>query len=668
MHLPRRLGFAVFFSLFLSGALFAGDPSDRTLSPYFWVKPTSAGLEAQADGIDPLPLKSTHVEVSIQGSFANVVVRQRYTNAATFPLEAAYVFPGSTRAAVHGLTLFVGERRIEAKVKEKVAARRVYEQAKTEGRTAGLLEQQRPNVFQMNVANILPGDEITVELRYSEFLAPTAGVYEFVYPGVVGPRYRQPAAGEEDPEDAWIANPYLRQALLDPSAYQIRVALDSPVALAGAQCRTHPVRIDYASPRSARIQTTDATGSNRDFILHYRLAGATIDSGLMVGEFDGEQYFLLMLQPPARPRPGQIPPREYVFIVDVSGSMAGFPLEISCTLMERLLGQLRPQDRFNLLLFAGGSELLAPASVTATPENVRSAVQMLEQRQGGGGTELLPALQRALSLPVDENASRSFVVITDGYVAIEREAFDLVNRHLGRANLFAFGIGSSVNRHLVEGLARLGQGEPFIATDAATAVGVAQRFADYVGSPVLTRLQASFEGMQAFQVEPTALPDLLAERPLWMIGKWSGADAGRIVVQGRTGDAEYVSELSLARAQRVADGAELARLWARTRIARLEDYARLGEGEDEKAEVVQLGLRYNLLTRHTSFVAVDDLAPRTTGDLRSVKQPLPLPAGVEDSALGAEVGAAPEPSTWALLGTAVVMLVVWHLRGRRVRS
>lgn len=648
----------------------ADTTGDRTLSPYFWVKPATLSADGPATGqADPLPLKSTQVEATVVGVFAEVKVTQHYTNRGAVPLEAVYIFPGSTRAAVHGLTMTVGDRRLEAKTKEKGEARRTYEAAKTAGKTASLLEQQRPNVFQMNVANILPGDEIAVELRYTELLVPTSGVYEFVYPGVVGPRYSHTPAAGAGPEASWVANPYLRKGEPDPASFALNVQLVAGVTLQDVRCRTHPTHIVYRNDKEARIDMNDTNGGNRDFILNYRLAGGAVQSGLVLASGKEENFFLLTVQPPARPAPEQIPPREFVFIVDVSGSMNGFPLKTARQLVGDLLKTLRPQDRFNVLLFAGGNQIFAPASVPATPEAIASAQALLEQQTGGGATELLPALKTAFAMPQATEVARTFLVVTDGYVDVEAEAFQLVRDHLGQANLFAFGIGSSVNRHLIEGLARCGQGEPFIATDPEMSAEVAGKFRLYVSTPVLTRVNVKFEGWETYDVEPAVVPDLLAERPLIVFGKWHGRVQGRAVVTGLSGAAPYRADHDIAQAKQLESADGLSRLWARARIAELGDLNALQPTEERKAQITNLGLTYNLLTRYTSFVAVDDVVRRTTPtpSLQTIKQPVSLPAGVENSAVGGTVGAAPEPAMIGLVAVGAMVLVVAHRRRRARR-
>jgi len=612
------------------------EEADQTLSPYFFVKSDDAE-------VDSLPLKSTSAAVNVVGVIADVVVTQVYKNEGKKPLEAIYIFPASTRAAVYGMKMTIGERTIIAKVREREQARREYEQAKQEGKSASLLEQRRPNVFQMNVANILPGDLIKVELRYTELLVPTDGVYEFVYPTVAGPRNSNQPAATAPPSETfvslsrtmWVQNPYLHQGEAPTYTFDIQVKLAAGLPIQQVTCPSHQVNIQYGpSSASVKLDPSENYGGNRDYILKYRLAGGKIESGLLLYTGEKENFFLLMMQPPKRVTASQIPPREYIFIVDVSGSMHGFPLEISKKLLKDLIGNLRPTDQFNVLLFAGGSSLMAQQSLPANPENIQQAMQLIEQQQGGGGTELLPALKRVLSLPRSEGTSRTVVIATDGYVTVEEEAFDLIRNHLGDANLFTFGIGSSVNRFLIEGMARVGMGEPFIITKPDGAQAKANEFRKLIASPVLTQIKVDFGRFGVYQVEPPSIPDVLAERPVILFGKWRGRPQGEITLRGLTAGRPYFERIEVAKVMPLSANSALRYLWARHRIALLGDYNHLRPDDNRVKAITRLGLDYNLLTAYTSFVAIDTQVRLVNGKAVTVQQPLPLPEGVSDLAVG----------------------------------
>ncbi|SCK06034.1 Ca-activated chloride channel family protein [Variovorax sp. HW608] len=647
----------------------APGPRLKTESPYFFVK-------SDDPEVDRLPLKGTEVDVKISGVIADVTVTQTYRNEGKRPIEARYVFPGSTKAAVSGLNVRLADRLVTAQIREKEQARIEYDSAKKEGKTAALLEQHLPNVFQMNVANILPGDDVKVELRYTELLVPQGGNYQFVFPTVVGPRYNSPQS--ENAQARWVAQPVLRAGIEPNTRFQLKVALDTPMGIKEVRSLTHEIdvqRRDGDEHADITLARGSGPADNRDFVLDYRLAGERIESGLMLYEGHGSQgesaenFFLAMVEPPKSVPANVISPRDYIFVVDISGSMHGFPLDTAKATLERLIGGLRPSDSFNLLLFSGSNRMLSPHSVPATRANIEQALATLRNYGGSGSTELIPALKRAYAEPKADDVSRTIVVVTDGYVTVEREAFELVRKNLSKANLFAFGIGSSVNRHLMEGLARAGMGEPFIVTDPVQAPEQAARFRRMIESPVLTSVKARFEGLDVYDVEPMALPDVLGERPVIVFGKWRGEPQGRVIIEGRSANGPYRQELKVDPDAR-RDAAALRSLWARHRIASLGDQEALEGGDDYRKRITELGLRYSLLTQYTSFIAVDkvvrNVAPQNGV---GVDQPLPLPKGVSELALGqslgAEVPSTPEPETLGAIAVVVSMLAMLRRRARR---
>jgi Ca-activated chloride channel family protein len=614
-------------------------PQDKTLSPYFLVL-------SDDPKIDALPLKSTRADVKIAGVVAGVKITQVYKNTGKKTLEAVYVFPASTRAAVHAMRMTIGQRVVEAEIMERKKARETYEQAKKEGKTTSLLEQQRPNVFQMNVANILPGDEVKVELNYLELLEPQDSQYEFVFPTVVGPRYsNMPAAGAPDTEK-WVKNPYLHEGEGSPYTFGLEVEVNSGIPLVKLASPSHEVDVNYAGPARAVVKIKDErTAGTKDFVLRYGLAGDKIETGLLLYPGKDENFFLLMMEPPARVEAEAVLPREYIFIVDVSGSMHGFPLDITKALMQDLLGGLKAKDFLNVLLFESDAAVLSESgSLPANEENKQKAVAFIKAQPGGGGTEILSALRRALALPRTPGVSRTVVVATDGFVHVEPQAFQLIRENLGAANLFAFGIGKSVNRHIIEGMARAGLGEPFIVLTPGEAPQQAARFRRYVENPVLTDIKVAFEGFGAYEVEPQALPDLFALRPLTMLGKYRGSPGGTIVVKGKTARGDFEQKIKVEDGKASPENAALRLLWARQSILRLADLNLLVRGKDEKRikEITDLGLKYSLMTQYTSFVAVDKIK-RADGQVVTVKQPLPLPEGVSDLAVGGAMPRAAPP-------------------------
>jgi Ca-activated chloride channel family protein len=414
------------------------------------------------------------------------------------------------------------------------------------------------------------------------------------------------------------------------------------------------------------MDDADAFGGNRDFILRYRLTGNQIASGLILSKSDDENFFLLMAQPPDRVANSEIPAREYIFVVDVSGSMDGFPLNTSKRLLRDLIGQLRPTDMFNVVLFAGDSTVLSAKSLPADQQNISDAIRLLEQQRGNGGTELLAAVKRAMSIPGEERVSRSIVLVTDGYISGEQGVFDYIRNNLDKCNVFAFGIGSSVNRYLIEGVAKAGMGEPFIVTQEAEAPAVAAKFREYIQTPVLTDIQVRAIGFDVYDVHPVHLPDLFAQRPVIIFGKWRGRPSGAFELEGKTGQGDYRTRLEVASVPPDDANQALRYLWARSRIAELSDYGAGNMDADRISDITALGLKYNLLTQYTSFIAVREVVRNTEGPAQDVDQPLPLPLGVSDLAVGTEIGSEPELLLLLMASTVIVMMMFLRWRRRLV--
>ncbi len=603
--------------------------AERTLSPYFVVITENPEL-------DQMPLKGTTAEVNIAGVIADVKVRQVYINTGKKPLEALYVFPASTRAAVYAMQMQVGKRLVVARVATKDQARERYEKAKSEGKTASLLEQERPNVFQMSVANIQPNDSIIVTMSYTELLVPEEGMYEFSYPTVVAPRYSTTLAKFMKDNEQWIEQPYEQEGKKPSYTFDIKAKINAGMPIDEASCSSHKVLVsnDKSGAKLIKLDATEKLSGNRDFIIKYRLSGGNTQSGLLTYETKDENFFLLMLHPPNRVETAQIPPREFVFLIDASASMEGFPINVTKSLISNLLNSLRPSDFFNIMLFDNTHNFVAPKSMEATPENIKAALSRIVLRNAIGGTDLLPALRTAFAHSKRTDLSKTFVVVTDGFVSVEKETFDMIQRNLNDGNLFAFGIGSSVNRYLIEGMARMGMGEPFIATNEKEAITAAEKFRKYIQTPVLTEVKVGFEGLQAYDVEPSAFPDMLAERPLIVFGKYKGKLQGNIKITGKTGsgDFESVVNTSLASTQ---NNQALKYLWARQRIRELDDYNAIQLGWAEVEQILNIGLKYHLLTNYTSFVAIDSTVNRQK-QVATVTQALPLPQGVSNAAVGSQ--------------------------------
>jgi Ca-activated chloride channel homolog len=602
---------------------------DKTLAPYFLI-------EGDSSEVDSFPLKDTNVTVNINGTIADIYVNQTFANEGTKPISANYVFPASTKASVHGMKMTIGDQVITAKIKERETAKKEFEKAKSEGKSASLLEEQRPNVFTMSVANIMPDDIVNIELHYTELIVPTDGVYQYVFPTVVGPRYSNKAAEGPADTDKFVQTPYLKEGKNSNTKFNISVNLSAGLSINNLTCPSHKINIANDGMSEAKVTLADPEefGGNRDFILNYKLTGEKIQSGLMLYNGEKENLFLLNIQPPERVDISDIPPREYVFLLDVSGSMSGYPLDTAKVLIKNLVSSLRKTDKFNLVLFSSSSVPMSDTSVDATEENISSAIKMIDQADGSGGTEFITGLQSILSIPKDEKYSRSVVIITDGYIDCEKEAFALINKNIGNTNFFSFGIGDSVNRYLIEGIAKTGLGEPFYLTEPNNAANICDDFRKYVISPVLTDIKVEFKGFDTYDVDPENIPTLFAQRPIILIGKYNGSPTGCIKITGKAGNKDFVQEIAVSDTKPANTNSALSYLWARSRIARLSDYNTDKENTDNKAAITKLGLNYSILTPYTSFVAVTETIRNKTGESEDVKQPLSLPLHVSKLAVG----------------------------------
>lgn len=624
-------------------------------SPYFYV-------ETADPEVDRLPLKDTSVKVGLNGVIADIYVVQTYANEGKNPISADYIFPASTKVTIHGMKMQVGNQIVTAVIEEKEEAEEEYEEAKEEGKTASLLEEKEANVFSMSVSNIMPGDEISIELHYTELITPEEGKFQFVFPTVVGPRYVSPALDEYGTREVWAAVPYLKEGTEPADTYSIEVSLSAGVPITSLSSSSHEIDIAWNENTNAVVTLADPAeyAGNRDFILDYSLQGEELASGLLLDTDGKENFFMLTLQPPKRVEVDKRLPMDYIFVLDVSGSMYGYPMETAKTLIRNLVSGLSDEDSFNLVLFANDVWLMSPKSLPGTAANIERALKLIDEQEGGGGTELAPALEDALKVPAVEERSRSVVIITDGYIYGEDEIFDLIEENAREADFFPFGIGTTVNRSLIEGIAESGQGEPFVVTDEDQAEETAERFRTYISSPVLTDIEVSFEGFDVYDVEPVVLPTLYAQKPIVLLGKYRGEADGTVTVTGENADGPYTGALELSEANVSTESGSIPYLWARKRIARLTDYGTNSEDPEAKEEVTRLGLDYSMVTPYTSFIAVLDVVRNPEGESTDVDQALPLPLEVSNFSVGYTEGSEPG---WTILPMLALAVVLYH--GRR---
>jgi len=585
----------------------------------------------------PLPLRHTDVHAVVTGYISAVDVTQQFENPYDEKIEAVYMFPLPEKAAVNEFVMTIGERKIRGILREKEEAQRIYEDARAQGYRASLLVQHRPNIFEQKVANIEPGKRIDVNIRYFHTLAYEDGWYSFVFPTVVGPRYnpigsqspvvalprgdsRQPAAG--------TAVRYLRPT--ERSAHDIGISVDVD---AGVEIEELTASHEIAARRDggSRAHVTLAGGNtipNRDFILRFRVAGETIKSNLLTYTDERAQqgYFTLVVYPPAATTRLRRQPVEMVFVVDTSGSMSGQPIAQARAAIHAALNRLERSDTFQVMNFSSDVHQFASRPLPATAENLERARAYVDGLGGQGGTEMLSGIRAALGFPRDAERTRYVTFLTDGYIGNEAEILGEVQRTIGDARIFSFGVGNSVNRYLLDGLATEGRGTVAYLGLEDSAADVMAYYFERISRPALTDVAIDWNGLAATDVYPARLPDLFPGRPIVVTGKFRGTP-GDVGVRGRLGANTVSFDVGAARDSRQP---ALRSLWARLRI---EDLARrqtlTGDPNGALAESIRAtALEHSLMSAYTSFVAVD-ATERTVGEHgTTVNQAVPVPAGV----------------------------------------
>ena len=619
-------------------------------------------LQVAHDGAQlDLPLRHTHVELEVTGFVARATVTQTYGNPFSYPIEAIYVFPLPENSAVDDMRLEIGDRVIQAEIRRRADARAEYEQAKRDGHTAALLEQERPNVFTQSVANIAPGENIDVVVRYVQDLTYDAGEYEVVFPMVVGPRFipGAPLAGksgggyaadtDEVPDASRITPPVLGAGQRSGHDISLELTLDSGLEVTDFAAPTHRVEVVEAD---GRLQVSLADGDripNRDFVFRYRVAGAALSAGLMAHRADRGGFFAMTIQPPELDVDELVGQREIVFVVDVSGSMFGVPLALCKAAMQGALSRLRPVDTFNILTFAGATSRAFERPVVANRTHIQQALGFIGRASAGGGTHLADAVAHALSPDVEAGRHRYVFFLTDGYVgneaAIFRGAETLVREMEAkgqRGRVFGMGTGSSVNRHLLDGLAEAGKGTTVYVTHREEPAGAVDRFFGLIDHPVLTDLSLDWGDLPVEDLEPVSLPDLFASRPLVVHGRYSAGATGEVTLRGLVGDREVELQVPVTLPEREEAHGALETLWARTRIGELERDLWYGRDEQTEQAITDLGLDFRIVTAFTSFVAVDR-SRVVEGEAKTVVQPVEAPEGVDAERAGAVLAQASAP-------------------------
>uniref|UniRef100_UPI001F5A45CB VIT and vWA domain-containing protein n=1 Tax=Anaeromyxobacter terrae TaxID=2925406 RepID=UPI001F5A45CB len=656
-------------------ALVAALPSPATLEP----GPSPAAEEPPAaftprltgrtsDGKEVLefPLVHTRVVAQVTGNVARVEVTQFYANPSPDRLEAIYAFPLPANAAVTDMLFRIGDRVVLSEVRRREEARRTYEAAKREGRTAALTEQERPNLFTQSVANVPPGETVAVVLRYVHEVPFDDGRYAFHFPTTIGPRYvpgERLAAGaggaagpgwapdtDRVPDASRVTPPVVPPGARSGHDVDILVRLVPGGAFDEVETRSHRV-VTGLEPGGARLVALaeDDRIPNKDFVLTWRPAGEVPAAHAVVQREKGEDFLMLFVQPPAEVAPALVRPKELVFLLDKSGSMMGAPFDRLRALVLRALDAMGPDDTFQLVAFDGSAQAMTKAPLPATPAAVARAKEWLARLEGGGGTEMLEGVRAALTPPEDPGRLRMVVFCTDGFIGNETQIIAAVEALRGRARVFGFGIGTSVNRYLVEGVGRAGRGaSEVVSLDEPPDAAVARLF-KRIDRPVLTDLEVGFEGAAVTDLLPARLPDLFAGQPLVVAGRVQGGVPSHVVLRGRLGEVPWASRVAVAEAR--VDAGEgtgqpvLGTLWARRRIDDLLTAQPVAPAAAAIEETVALALRFKLVTQYTSFVAVERaLRVDPSLPLAQALVPNELPEGVSHEGIfgpASEVDLAP---------------------------
>jgi Ca-activated chloride channel family protein len=612
-------------------------PSDDGL----WAMTDPGELPTVHDGQGhALPLRHTHVAASLRNHLADVVVTQTFVNDASAPIEVVYAFPLPENGAVTRMRMVVGDRVIESDVAERTAARQTYEEAKRDGHTAALLEQERPNIFTQSLANVPAGEDLDIEIHYLQTMSWDAGEYEFVFPMVIGPRFVPP--GDKVPDAAKINPPVVGEGTRRGDDFTIEVVAVAGAPIASWEAATHAVttRTDH-DQLHVQLRAAEQI-PNRDFVLRYSLAATRPRATMQLGPADaqGRGHYALVVEPPKLDVDRLVGRREFVFVVDRSGSMSGPPLALAKQTVRAALLHLRPVDTFNVIGFESGTEVLWSAPRPANATHLAEALRFLDGMVAGGGTMMEGAVQAALQDAVAEGHNRYVMFLTDGFIGNEDEIFagarDLVERIARggqRARVFGVGIGSSPNRHLIAGLSKAGRGVPLEVGLSEHGERAVAAFTRYVDSAVVEDLRLEGGDLSLSAAHPAVLGDLFASHLAVSLGEYEGSTASPPRLHG-TVDGKPV-EIELTVVPSAESDTTMDARWARAAVADLEPRLWAGPDPEAQAQITALGLEHHLVTAFTSFIAVDRSRVVGDGTPALVVEPTIIPEGVDAQMAGA---------------------------------
>ncbi|HEX4543457.1 MAG TPA: marine proteobacterial sortase target protein [Candidatus Acidoferrum sp.] len=636
---------------------------------------------------ESVPLVHTDVALDVRGLAVAATVTQQYVNNTNEPIEAVYVFPLPHDAAVYDMEIRIGNRVIRSVIREREEAKRVYAAAKSEGKRAALVEEERPNIFAASVANLMPGDHVDVRLRYVEALRWEEARVRLVFPMVVGPRYipgtqavGHDGTGWSTDTDAVTDASRITPPVRNPESrsghdISLSVDLDAGFEFGAVKSVSHEISVRSLADGRQHVElATGATIPNKDFVLEVQQAESTQPKTALFlsPEHDsGETHFLLTAFPPTV-QPTKRVPVEMLYMIDISGSMAGTSIQQARGALLQALDRLNPGDRFGILAFNNSYYEFASEPLTATTENLAAARRYVERLEAGGGTEMLPALLHLMKKPEIPGYLRHIILLTDGDLGNEEEIFAALRHDLGGARLYTVAIGSAPNFFLATKMAQFGRGSFTHIADISEIREQMGRLLESIESPVLTDVRLSFEGVELAEIYPQRVPDLFLRQPLVVYGRISQGRKGTVRLMARAGDQPYEASFAFDTAT-ASFHPGITTLWARQRVEDLMDRWR-GSDEDARenlrAGVIAHAIRYRLVTRFTSLVAVEEVVANVGGESRTVAVPTELPAGMQlDKVFGAPATGTPdaflEALGVALLLVSIVMLVALRRITRR---
>lgn len=596
------------------------------------------------------PLKHTDVTATVSGYISRVTVKQVFHNSLHEKIDALYTFPISENAAVDQMTIKIADRTIRGSVKKREEARAIYERAKLQGHVAALLDQERPNVFSQNIANIEPGETVCVEISYVELLKYDGGTFTLSIPTVVGKRFN----GAVLPGKVNRTNQADLPATVEPNsvpAFQraghdlsISVDIQSGFPTKDIQSKIHQIKVER--PNSEHVLVSLAKGDsipNRDFVLSWKVAADTISSSYLTHRDDKSGYFTLMMLPPARATVQQIAPKEMIFLIDCSGSQRGAPLQKAKETLSYILNHMNANDTLQIIAFNDGAMELAKRPQKVTPEMRKKAQDFIDSLEANGGTWMGPAVMDACSQPHEQNRLRIVTFMTDGYVGNDFEILGLIKQFRGDSRWFSFGTGNSVNRFLVDAIAKEGGGEAEYVLLNSSPAEAGRRFYDRISSPVLTDVKLKFNGVEVKDVYPSEPADVWAERPLYIKGRYLKPGAGTVTLSGNAAGKPYLQTLNLSFPEKQRANEVVKSTWARAKVDRLmsEDWKGVQSGSlnpELKDEITKTGVDYQLMTQYTSFVAVDESRVTKGRAGKSVNVPVEAADGVSVEEGGSGAG------------------------------